>query len=243
MKNIFGTIILLSTASFASEELINAVRDNDVDAVQAILPNEKNIDDVDSSPNGLNRTALMHAVYDGKLKIAELVLEKKPNLELRDQFGNTALIYASLNGHQQMVALLLEHGAILDQTNSKNLTALIQASSRYDAEKDQVKKACYMNVLSMLLQNGAKYEAALIPKLTKQMGESAFKAAVTYNTLLRTGIDEGTYKKLPTALIDLIISLMGKEPKDEPVKEAPSSARDALTNMFKKAAKIIIHKK
>ncbi len=239
MKNTFGAIILLSTTSFASQELIQAVKDDDLKAVKSILTNEKGINDVDESPNGINRTALMHAAYDGKLEIATLLLQEKPNLELRDQFGNTALIYAALNGHQQIVDLLLDQGAIPNQENSKNLTALVQASNMYDAEKNQAKKASYKNILSMLLQVGAKYETALVPKLTKQLGEDAFKAAITYRTLIMEGIDGNDYKKLPTVLIDLIIYLVGREQKDAPVKKSSSDARGALNSMYEKAKNIL----
>lgn len=217
MKNVLFALALLSSTTFASQELIKAVKDDDIQEATKLLDDEEGIDDIDKSGG---RTALMYAAINGNAEIAELLLEKKPDLEIRDSFGNTALILATMFGHQPVVRLLLDQGAKVDQANSKDLTALVVASNKFDAEKKQAKKAEYKRILKLLLKNEAAYTASLVSKLDKQLGEAASNLA-KYKIMLRTGIDEGAYKKLPREIIDLIISLIGNE--DEPEDLAPKN--------------------
>jgi ankyrin repeat protein len=56
-------------------------------------------------------TALMLAVFVGKIEIVRVLLAAGSDVNARDEGGNTALIYAGLYGNREAARLLLDHDA------------------------------------------------------------------------------------------------------------------------------------
>ena len=80
------------------------------------------------------KNALIHAIKNGDPEIIELLLNKKPNLDLQDNDGNTALIHAAKNGDPAVIKLLLKHKPNLDLQDNDGNTALIHASENGHTE-------------------------------------------------------------------------------------------------------------
>ena len=90
--------------------LIQAVKDNDLQAVQNLLADgaDVNARDTDSKGNG---TILGLAAYNGYTEIVKLLLETGADLGAKTKKGATALIAAAEKSNVEVIKLLLAHGA------------------------------------------------------------------------------------------------------------------------------------
>jgi ankyrin repeat protein len=93
-------------------QLLDAVPDNDSNAVQKLLQQGADIE----YQNEEGETALMIAVEHGH-NVVETLLAAGANMNAIDANGWTALMIASLNGDQAVVANLIKHGADLGVTD------------------------------------------------------------------------------------------------------------------------------
>jgi ankyrin repeat protein len=98
------------------------------------------------SPNGPERgsSPAALAASRGHLRIVELLLDRKADVNRQDGFGNTALILATQQGFKSVVELLLARGANVNHANNEQKTALI-----YAAQKG------FTAVAELLLERGA----------------------------------------------------------------------------------------
>ena len=96
-----------STVTPSPTELENAVRQNDLKAVQALL-------DAGVDPNAPLRygyTAVFHAVDHNRLDMVKLLLRHGAHVHHEETFFHATPLESALqNGHRDMVLLLLEHG-------------------------------------------------------------------------------------------------------------------------------------
>jgi len=128
-----------------SEEIIKTIRDEDVKGLQNLL--KKGID-VNSRFEGFYRggskenandisnkqwTMLMIASFYNKVKIAELLLQNKAEINLQNKAGHTALFLACASRSEEMAKFLLDKGANAT-INSKDLsgTSTLQWAIAYE---------------------------------------------------------------------------------------------------------------
>ena len=106
-------------------------------------PKDKN--DSNSILNPMNRPGLHHAALMGDTKVVKLFLKSRPNLELRDNYGETALTLAASKGRAKTVSILLNAGANINVKNNDGLSAF-----------DLARKKGHSEVLKILEDAGAE---------------------------------------------------------------------------------------
>ena len=94
-------------------------------------------------------TALMVAALEGRTRDVKVLLDRRAEVNARDQDGRTALMYAVINSHQEAVELLLERGAEVNAQAKDGATALILAAIVGSAE-----------IVKGLVSKGADLDAA-----------------------------------------------------------------------------------
>nr|WP_109227129.1 ankyrin repeat domain-containing protein [Orientia tsutsugamushi] len=108
--------------------LYRAVKDGDLEEVERLLLEEKNID-VNVTDTYLN-TPLYYAVANGYIGIVKLLLSHGANINSINCSGNTPLICSVIAEQVEIVKLLLSHGADVHYKNYHRLAALHYASVR-----------------------------------------------------------------------------------------------------------------
>ena len=127
---------------FNRYNLIEAVKNNDINRVNSILNNGK------ANINAKDRdgwTALIWASCKGDLEITKLLVENGADIDAKDNEGWSALMEASYEGHLKVVKYLVEKG--IDRVNVKDndgWTALMRASWRG-----------YLEIVQYLVEIGA----------------------------------------------------------------------------------------
>jgi ankyrin repeat protein len=87
----------------------------------------------------------MFAAFEGRTKIAELLLDKGADVNAADMYNRTALMYAATGPFPEMVELLLDHGAEVNRRDQgEGFTALMFAGAEGNTD-----------VVRLLLQHGA----------------------------------------------------------------------------------------
>ncbi|KAK4220966.1 hypothetical protein QBC38DRAFT_550337 [Podospora fimiseda] len=76
-----------------------------------------------------NRTPLSWAAQDGRLAIAQLLVDRGADVNAQEKDGWTALMRASSNGHEAVAQLLVDRGADVNAQDNNGWTALMRASS------------------------------------------------------------------------------------------------------------------
>jgi ankyrin repeat protein len=88
----------------------------------------------------------MLASLNGHVKIVQMLIKAKANVDAETERGNTALIWASYNGHVDIVKMLIKAGADVDaKTKDGGYTALMYAYRKRRIE-----------IIYVLLEAGAK---------------------------------------------------------------------------------------
>lgn len=100
-------MLIARVAGATDGRLINAVRQQDIKAVQALLQQGVDVNE----PQADGATALQWAAYHDNVPVAEALLRAGANVKAANQLGITAVILASANGNPAMVDLLLKAGA------------------------------------------------------------------------------------------------------------------------------------
>jgi len=142
-----GALVACQSKS-AEEELILAVRGNDVAEVEALLaagadPN------ADKVPRYEGRPPLFHAATFGYVDVAQALIDKGAKVDYADPSGLTPLMVSALNGPPSMVELLLSTGASVD-VSAGGATPLTEAVRKGDPL-----------VLRLLLEAGADPNAPM----------------------------------------------------------------------------------
>ncbi len=128
-----------------SNELINAIINNNLDKVRSLLARgaDVNAEDLDES------TPLIYAAANGFANIAAVLLAHGANVDATNADGNTPLMEAVNSGNARTLNLLLAHGANVNLKNKRfGTTALMFA-----AGSDQ------MDIIKILLAHGADVNA------------------------------------------------------------------------------------
>jgi ankyrin repeat protein len=133
--------VLITVPLCGAEEIHDAVKKGDLAAVQAIL---------DARPDSLKAvnergyTPLHVAAFEGRLKIASLLIEKGADFEAKNPTGFTPLFLAILGQKPEAVRLLLENGADVNAQTRFQTTPLFSATESGNAQ-----------VIRLLIDRGA----------------------------------------------------------------------------------------
>lgn len=128
-------------------ELIDAVMNNDIEAVELLLKSGADV----NAKNNIGKTALMFAAEDGRLDIVAMLLEKGADVNAIWGNGFKALDYA-LNGNTNekldITKLLIKAGSNLESKDICGQTVLMRAV--YNG---------YIEVVKLLLDAGVDVES------------------------------------------------------------------------------------
>jgi ankyrin len=108
-------------------DLIEAVQENNVESVKAIIADGGDVN-LSSSDNS-GRTVLYWASSEGCVECVNVLLEAKADTEKADRFGYTPLHVASRNGYLQCVKLLISHKANINARSRIGYSPLHCAAS------------------------------------------------------------------------------------------------------------------
>jgi len=145
----------------ASDPLVKAVMDDDLQAVQLALLNTANANARDKATR---HSALERAISNGNREILQVLLWAKADVNSRDSDGQTPLMMIGEDTTSEMIWDLINAGAKVNLRDHEGDTALISA-----AEVDNVE------ALKALLDAGAKVNE------TNNDGETALIAAAQMN--------------------------------------------------------------
>ncbi|MBU1101462.1 MAG: ankyrin repeat domain-containing protein [Bacteroidetes bacterium] len=144
MKNVVFIFVLLvlGTSITHSQELINAVRQGNLQEAKSILENDpaKITDAMDG-----NRTAFHIACDAGNLDIVKFLVENNADIQAKDVDGDTPLHWAAFRGRDEIAAYLLEIGAEINAVNLSQNTPLVYAVNNRRS-----------STIDLLLNNGAE---------------------------------------------------------------------------------------
>lgn len=123
-------------------KFFTAIAKNDMESISQLLregfdPNAKDAD---------GRTALMHAVLNGKDELIKLLISNGADVQAQDLQGNSALHFASQNYRVSAATLLLEAGAIVDVRDEYGNTPLGRAVFNSQGRGE---------IIDLFLKNGA----------------------------------------------------------------------------------------
>ncbi len=116
---VFGCILLLSFASSA-QSLFDAIRNNDLKAIQAVTADAVN------TPGRMGLTPLMHAAAFGSVDAIKLLLDSGADAKAQDARGGTALHYGAWD--VERVKLLQAKGVDINAASKAGRTPLLVAA-------------------------------------------------------------------------------------------------------------------
>lgn len=91
----------------------------------------------EGTPNDVDsygRTTLMYAAINNNVLMAQVVLERNADVDLRDKLGNTALHWAADRGSVEVLKLLIGAKAAIDPQNRQGVTPLMMAVDKNRVE-------------------------------------------------------------------------------------------------------------
>lgn len=119
-------LIGITSLSWASDSIHEAVIKGDLNAVQATLESDK---DLLEARNSDNFTPLLLASIHGQTEIVRFLIKKGANIHAGDNENSTSLHNAAARGHLDIVSLLIDKGARINQCDGNGMTALHFAAS------------------------------------------------------------------------------------------------------------------
>ncbi len=110
--------------------MVNAVKNGDLEKLQALITVGGNVHQVDEKGNSLAHAA----AKNGQIEILKLLAAQHVNLNHRNHASRTALHDAAKHGQIDVVRYLLDQGCDNDDTDSKGYTPLLLAAESDHAE-------------------------------------------------------------------------------------------------------------
>lgn len=146
-------------------------------------------DDMDT-PGFYGRTILLIGTLRGHMPIVQLLLNRKANIELPDEFKMTPLAKSVEHKHQAITAKLIDSGASLQATDVDNKTLLHLAARNGDRE-----------LVKLLLDQGLDIRASTRHKYTPFFEAVCSNDMGTIELFLERGIDlRGLDRPLDTSI-------------------------------------------
>ncbi|MCB1175979.1 MAG: ankyrin repeat domain-containing protein [Leptospiraceae bacterium] len=130
-------LTLLSSSIYAGkkEDILEAVRDGDVEKLKTLVKGKIKMNFADSR----EMTPLMIAANDNNLEIANILIESGVDVNIKNkENGKTALMYAASNGFIEMCQLIIaDKDIVLNAKDKSGKTALMHAV--FNARKEVTK--------------------------------------------------------------------------------------------------------
>ncbi len=176
-------------------------------------------------------TPLSIAAFHGKLKAAQLLLEKGARIGAGNRDGNRPLHLAAFMGRPEMVKFLLEKGARVDQQNERDETALSIVSSSWNEGLGNF----YRGIIS---NSGMDLEISTIKKNRPVVVEilenhSKDEKAQTRQNALGVAIGQGKSAEVKKLLKEgAKINLLREENGMTPLSEAAFHGKLEIANLL-----------
>lgn len=124
MLKIFSLGLFVLSLSLQAVELSSTA----IEAIKSgneklLFESVKNIEDANAKNNNA-KTALMLAVWEGKISIVKLLISKGAIIDSQDSLGKTALMLAVWRENLEIAKVLMSSGANISLKNSEGLNAL-----------------------------------------------------------------------------------------------------------------------
>ena len=150
---------IFSLSADVNEELLEAVKDANLEKVKVLLKSKVNLNATDSR----EMTPLLLSSADNNLEIVKTLVESGADVNRKHkETGKTALMYSAANGHLDILRYLLSRpGILVNAKDKEGKTALIH--SVFYARKDAI---------GILLENKAN------PNARTNVEESALSFAL-----------------------------------------------------------------
>jgi ankyrin repeat protein len=198
----------LANGAKPDAELHNAIVADDLDRVRYLTAHGAHIDAVDGNGN----PALVNASRFGFIDVASFLVDHKADVNLSDQSGWTPLMYAAWGDQPAMIDMLLKHGANINAAEHDGLTpiAIAVQNSKPKATRALLDAGADVNagvakggysplmlaaisgsteVAAMLIEHGAKVNAANPGGVTALMIAAAGNRSAIVEFLLKAGAD------------------------------------------------------
>ena len=120
---VIGAALLAGCSREYTTELMNAAKDGNLKAVQAVV--QRGADVKERSNKG--KRALMFAASEGHLDVAQWLIGQGADVNAADNYGTTALIVAATAGHHDVVKLLLDNNADVLARDDSGGSALVNS--------------------------------------------------------------------------------------------------------------------
>ncbi|WP_429939285.1 MULTISPECIES: ankyrin repeat domain-containing protein [unclassified Enterococcus] len=168
--------------SYSPGALLEAVQNNQIETVQAILKTDFPIDET----NHRGETPLLAAVHNNQISIAKELIDSGADINKQDHIKDSPYLYASAQGKNEILSYMLEKGTA-DQTvyNRFGGNALIPAAEK--GHLDNVKLLLADGSVDIDHQNNYGY-TALIETVALRDGSPLYQKIAT--ELLAAGADK-----------------------------------------------------
>ena len=190
-------------ALLAASPLVEAVRQQDVAAVRALVTSGADV----NQPEGDGATALHWAVYDDSTDLVRVLLEAGASARAANDLGVTPLHLAAANGNTEILRLLLEKRANPNASAASGVTPLMEAarSGRVDAVRLLLAHGADVNA-----RESARQQTALMWAVSRQHADivsvllenSADVRARTQARTVTAMLDRGPRRAVKTAMSD-----------------------------------------
>ncbi|MGU9938194.1 hypothetical protein F0358_07300 [Empedobacter brevis] len=115
-----------NTEIMNEKDILNAVKNNDIQAVRKALENGADVNTTDNS----RRSLLLIATNKTNIEMAKLLVKYGADVNQQADNLDSPFLYAGASGQTELVQLFLNHGARFDVFNRYNGSALIPACER-----------------------------------------------------------------------------------------------------------------
>lgn len=161
----------------AAEELLEAVKKNEFQALSARLSTEQ-YDDINTA-DGEGWTLLHYAVINGNIDMVKFLLKNGADSTRFNNEGDTPLHIASRKGCMENVTLLLKHASVCRITGYVN----VKTTNREDTPLHIAARNGYTNIVIFLLNHGAIYNIKNKENKTPSDLSKAFSVTKTLNLI------------------------------------------------------------
>lgn len=170
------TITLAIGSVVYAGDLHNAARGGDIAKIEMLLNDGGDINESDRVVG----TPLHYAAARGAIEVAQFVVDKGADLDVRNKSGSkaTPIHLGAANGHAELVSMLLKSGASIDSLDSKGKTALHDAAV-----------AGQLETANVLIENGADVNIVDIDGNTSLHHAARFSHLDIVKLLVENGSD------------------------------------------------------
>lgn len=197
-KIYFILFLVLSMMVYGfSTPLIDAIYNNDWALVDELIEDENNL-----KPSNSNETPLMIASEYGYVEVVKKIIDKKVDLNFKNNQGITAIHRAINYNHTDVVKLLIDSGADIEITDNEGKTPLMTAAAflatgsfellvKAGAEIDKVDNYG-LNALYFSIEPPVEQNSYIIEKSKEYFGEDNVKENNSYPDMTLRLIELGS---------------------------------------------------